>query len=266
MKNLISLHDNDIFNSVYNVSGFAPVIGYEPWVLRTIESVKESLIAGQPMLMRLHSAAAYPTDSNDKTIDLDMESHAVLIVGYDDFKKEFDIIDPWNSTWGGSNFGIRTIKYEEMPIVCVNATAEKITRFSTVQKEVCFTTDASDNHSVNLQLGFYIPKGYIIDEKQSTFVEYKVDLNYSIDNEEYNYHKVIKGNWCVGDIAEIEIPLGKGIGDDVEVHFDVEATLKGTRPYEYTDIIKFSFDETVCFNNTTKTLSEFENLAKVSYS
>ncbi|HEM6223256.1 TPA: hypothetical protein U2C43_001692, partial [Streptococcus suis] len=63
----VSLIKNDKLSNVQNITGFAPVIGYEPWALRTIESVKQSLVDGQPILIRIHSALSYPTDSDRNT-------------------------------------------------------------------------------------------------------------------------------------------------------------------------------------------------------
>ena len=69
-------------------SGLAAVSGYEPWPMRTIESMKESLADGVPILARLHSAADYPTSTEETDHKLDMESHAILLIGYDDAKEK----------------------------------------------------------------------------------------------------------------------------------------------------------------------------------
>lgn len=241
----VSLIKNDKLSNVQNITGFAPVIGYEPWALRTIESVKQSLVDGQPILIRIHSALSYPTDSDRNTAKLDMESHAVLIIGYDDFKQEFDILDPWRVDWNGSKGGLSTIKYEALPIVCVNATAEKSTRCSLIQKKVAVYTDKFYNTSVSIDFGFYVPKGYIIDQKQSKFTEFDVTASYTLNGSVFTYHNIIRGEWWVGQTAKMEIPIGKDISEEVDVHFAVSSKLVGDGPYHYEDIIKFEFNEMV---------------------
>ena len=51
------------YNTKRVADALAPVSGYEPWPMRSMESVKETLSKGVPVLMRVHSAADYPTGS-----------------------------------------------------------------------------------------------------------------------------------------------------------------------------------------------------------
>ncbi|MCW6665272.1 C39 family peptidase [Aerococcaceae bacterium NML191219] len=245
----VSLLKTNQLIDVQRTTGLAPVIGYEPWALRTIESVKQSLVDGQPVLIRIHSALSYPAENDRCTAKLDMESHAVLIVGYDDYRQEFDVIDPWRTDWKGSKGGISTIKYEILPIVCVNATAEKTTRTSTIQKHIIICSDDSNNTSVNAEFGFYIPKGYIIDEKQSKFTEFDVTVSYTLGESTFTYRDIIRGEWWVGETAKMTIPIGKNISEQVDLHFSVSAKLVGERPYHYEDTINFEFDEVINKSN-----------------
>lgn len=97
---------NSIFKLITNqqipetANALVPVIGYEPWSLRALESIKSSIVNGVPTLIRVHSAADYPIENEELSHRLDMESHCVLIVGYNDDKEEFDIVDPWNPQLG----------------------------------------------------------------------------------------------------------------------------------------------------------------------
>ena len=79
---------NSIFKLITNqqipetANALVPVIGYEPWSLRALESIKSSIVNGVPTLIRVHSAADYPIENEELSHRLDMESHCVLIVGY----------------------------------------------------------------------------------------------------------------------------------------------------------------------------------------
>lgn len=57
--------------------GLAPVVCYDPWFPRALESIKQSVHDGHPVLIRLHSAASYPLNADERYV-VDLESHAVL--------------------------------------------------------------------------------------------------------------------------------------------------------------------------------------------
>ena len=104
--------------SVAMSKGLAPVVCYDPWFPRALEAIKQSIHDGHPILIRLHSAASYPIPSDERYI-VDLESHAVLIVGYDDVKKAVAVSDPWNKNWGGKG-GMRWIPYTVLETKTVN--------------------------------------------------------------------------------------------------------------------------------------------------
>ena len=144
-------------------NALVPVIGYEPWSLRALESIKSSIVNGVPTLIRVHSAADYPIENEELSHRLDMESHCVLIVGYNDDKEEFDIVDPWNPNWGGQHGGVGKLPYESLHVACVNCTAEKGTRLSLISHKIRPVL-IEENASLAVDLGFYEPLGYVIDE------------------------------------------------------------------------------------------------------
>ena len=57
---------NSIFKLITNqqipetANALVPVIGYEPWSLRALESIKSSIVNGVPTLIRVHSADGRP--------------------------------------------------------------------------------------------------------------------------------------------------------------------------------------------------------------
>lgn len=238
-------------NSEFKSStGLAPVIGYEPWVLRTIESCKESILAGHPLLIRLHSGSNYTCENSDDTYRLDMESHSVLVFGFDDDTETFDILDPWREDWKGNNGGVGKLSYEILPIVCVNATAEKTTRLSLPEKKIIKYIDQDGNASLSLEIGHHLPKGYIIDKKQSKFTSFDVQVAYNHQGTEMSYSQKVEGSWDVGATANIEIPLGKNLDGNINFSFLVKSTLQGERPYRYEDKLQFTFEEKLQFKSS----------------
>lgn len=224
-------------------TGLVPVSGYEPWHVRAIESVKHALTEGVPVLIRLHSAASYPCARAEDGYKLDMESHAVLIVGYDDESETFDIVDPWRSEWGGSQGGVRKLPYEIFSLVIVNASLGKFTLMAPPYKKVSHFETDTGNKSLVMELGFQAPKGYIMDQRQTYFSEFDVEVLYDLHGEQISYRNVLKGKWYIGEYAKTTIPLSRELAGPVHFQFRVNAVLSGARPYTYTDRLTFSFEE-----------------------
>lgn len=73
---------NSIFKLITNqqipetANALVPVIGYEPWSLRALESIKSSIVNGVPTLIRVHSAADYPIENEELSHRLDIHSTA----------------------------------------------------------------------------------------------------------------------------------------------------------------------------------------------
>lgn len=86
MNTSIKLYQHNQKSNTIKANGLAPVIGYEPWALRTIDSIKQTICDDIPVLIRVHPAADYPCSNEEDSYKLDMASHALLIVGYDDEK------------------------------------------------------------------------------------------------------------------------------------------------------------------------------------
>lgn len=228
-------------------TGLAPVIGYEPWPLRAIESLKQSLIDGNPVLIRVHSAADYPCENTNLTYKLDMESHAVLVVGYDDNERMFDVVNPWQRKWGGEYGGFEKLPYELMPVLCVNATAEKETILSLPTREIVPRVDDNGNVSLDIRLGYYEPKGYVIDRNNNAFTSFEISLTYNYNDTTRSYTQHLEGDWKIGELALASFPIGNDLAGKISFVFEVIATIRGERPYSYQDQIEFSFKEDLYF-------------------
>ena len=131
---------------------------------------------------------------------LDMESHCVLIVGYNDDKEEFDIVDPWNPNWGGQHGGVGKLPYESLHVACVNCTAEKGTRLSLISHKIRPVL-IEENASLAVDLGFYEPLGYVIDRNNTKFETFKVTIHYLFNGNEKQQSQSLSGEWKFGEKA-----------------------------------------------------------------
>lgn len=244
-KDLLSLEINDKSETA---SGISAVSGYEPWPERTLDSMKESIAMGIPALARLHSAAEYPASDEKTTQKLDMESHSVLIVGYDDNEQMLDVVDPWHKEWAGSFGGIEKLPYTAIYKRFVNGTADKVTRIALPEKHVSIV-DTNNKPNILLKIGYYCPRGYVLDQEGSKFTKFDVQLSYSMAGKEYKIVRKVNGNWKIGEYANITFPLSTESTGKIELKFNVNATLQGIRPYAYEDSFNDKFEKLMTINN-----------------
>lgn len=96
----------DIFRSYrtsdlrFRAEGSAPVMCCDPWFPRALETIRQSIRDGIPVLIRLHTGVMYPINSNIR-YRVDLESHAVMIFGYDDESQVLFLKDPRDLSKGG---------------------------------------------------------------------------------------------------------------------------------------------------------------------
>lgn len=245
-NDLLSLEIN---NKSETASGMSAVSGYEPWPERTLNSLKESIAMGIPALARLHSAAEYPTCDEKATQKLDMESHSILIVGYDDDQQLLDIVDPWHKDWAGSFGGIEKLPYTAIYKRFVNGTADKVTRITVPEKHVSISY-TNNKPRILLTIGYYCPRGYILDQEGSQFTQFDIKLSYNTDGKEYKTTRKVTGNWSIGEYAKITFPLQTKATGSIELKFNINATLQGIRPYKYEDNLDYKFNKLININKT----------------
>ena len=240
-----------------STNALAPVIGYDPWALRTIESFKHSIASGVPVLIRVHSAAEYPIVDEEVAHEMDMESHCVLLVGYNDDFREFDAVDPWNNNWGGRHGGIEKFHYSWVPITCVNCSADKGTRISTITHSMK-VNEMDGNASVTVELGFFEPLGYIMDKDSTRFEEFDVCITYMHGEVEKKQTQTVQGQWYIGEKAALSFPIEKSLKGELDIEVDVYAKLACDRPYPFNDSIHMKFTESIMIDRMHDVVTDAE--------
>lgn len=227
--------------------GLAPIVCYDPWFPRTLEAIKQSIYDGHPVLIRLHSAASYPISSNER-YTVDLESHAVLIVGYDDEKQAVALIDPWDKKWGGNLGGRWWLPYTVLATKKVNTSMGMSMPLAPLEVEAKTHWDNADNLSVTLQIGFYIPRGTVMD--RDSWVIKQIIVNCKLpeawENKQFDYE--VTGHWTVGDCINLSLPIANQPKRDEEINICVNAVIQGQRPYNFEDCI--SVHKKVFVNNS----------------
>jgi len=205
-----------------------------------MESVKETLSKGVPVLMRVHCAADYPTGSESNDQRLDMESHAVLLIGYDDRREAFLVIDPWRNELGGSYCGERYLSYEDYCLLMVNGTAEKATVLSLPQIEMNPRCEG-EGKFIDFEVGFFRPRGYVLDEEGTALTKLKL----AISVEKTEVTRTLEGRWRIGERARFSVPMPDSVEGISEVQVLAQITLEGIRPYRYRDEFSYKVEQKI---------------------
>ena len=248
MKKLVVLEHNQQKSEDETFKGLAPVVCYEPWFPRCLEAIKQCLADGYPLLIRLHSAANYP-DNGNECYKLDLESQAVLIVGYDDEKQAVAVVDPWNNNWGGECGGRRWVTYANLSRETVNTSLGMAMCLTPLQVNLTPQIDVHRNLSVTAEIGLYIPRGVVMDRDSWAIKKITAEciLPFAWGK---TVHYEVEGHWIVGDLIKWPMPIISKPECDGEIKVRIKVEIQGQRPYEFRDSIEMS--KTILVNTIAK--------------
>lgn len=80
-----------------------------------IFELKKALIRGNPVIVELLAEASLPRANGMSQVSLSnkgQESYALMVVGFDETKKAFELMSPWGSQWGKA--GYLWISYDDL--------------------------------------------------------------------------------------------------------------------------------------------------------
>jgi hypothetical protein len=216
--------------------GAASVSYYDPYMPRTIETIKSALSKGHPLLVRLHSAAEYPVDAASELPrdQIDLEGHAVLIVGYNDETQEFAFADPWTEGKHDPS-SIRWLPYSFLHVAAVDCSMGVVLMAAPPAITWAVSRDAEDRPQLALTVGFENVPGRVMDRENIHFSA--VHANFETAEGEYVEHE-LEGKWHVGETAELSFPLQPGWPDTT---LSVGVTVSGARPYPFSDVLTAKF-------------------------
>ena len=232
MTRLQPVASNRAEKTATNATGAACITYYDPYPPRTLETIKSCLAKGNPPLVRLHAAAEYPVDGDSGLArdQIDLEGHAVLIVGYNDETGKLALADPWA---GGSHDPetVRWIPYSSLIVGAVDCSLGVIQTMGPPVVHYVIGDDQDGNPRLTLTAGFDLVPGRVMDRE-----------NFHISGVEASVQAAdgarlagdVRGQWYVGDVAELSFPLPTNCGD---LNVAVSVTLSAQRPYPFSDVV-----------------------------
>ena len=225
-----------------NFSGFASLSGYDPAMHRFFEALKQAIMDGVPALVRLHSTSEYPfSENNSQTID--MENHAVCVIGYDEENQNIAVIDPMKP------HSIQWIRIDLFKTSIVDCTQGVITFLAPLWIEATKYANI-----LNVKVGFYIPKMNVMDKENMLISDVELTVK-SLENKivttSYSTHAK---NALTPHTFELELP-----GDLNVIAITAKAKVSGIRPYEFSDFISSERSFAFVIEKYTELLSEQES-------
>jgi hypothetical protein len=197
--------------------------------------MRRSLADGHPVLIRLHPAAAYPAPAAMMQKN-DLEGHATLVVGYDDDKRSFALLDPWQNRWGGARGGLRWISYSQLQMEIVDSTLDYMLIPAPLVVQGRISRGIGNARVLNIFVSFYKPHGIVMDQDNQVLREVKVTLEPN-QNVEFDgpTTSIVKGVWPVGKKAHVSFALAHTAVIPDEIIVNVQARIAGSRPYPFED-------------------------------
>lgn len=235
--------------------GLIGLMRYDPHSPRCFEGMRLNLLEGLPTIIRLHPGANYPNEICREKIDL--EGQAVLVVGYDDLKEAFAIIDPFQRT-PEQIPEITWMPYEQLATTIVDYSSGQEIPPTHLKIEV---TKKTDQDYIEVSIG--LPEIYdtITDYNLLTLEELSMSAVINCKDKSLKIHHVFGGKYPLGTTAKTKLFFPKNYNDSMDLSIKVDGFLHGCRPYDYRDSI--GLDYTCTFTSysqkiqTHKTDSEF---------
>jgi len=165
---------------------------------------------------------------------VDLEGHAVLIVGYDDERAAFLLADPWNKDWGGIHSRKRWLGYNEMSMVIVDGTKDVAILPTPLEVDV-EEVDCREETAIDIGVSFYNPNAIVMDRANQIISNVDVEISDGLKSMSVS----VTGEWHVGEEASLRITGLEALLSG-KVILTVKAEIGGDRPYRYRDTVSVS--------------------------
>lgn len=198
----------------YKIKDFAAAFAIEDTPALKIDKTRKLLASNNPVVVGMNLTSSFwLMEPGDVVWDPSEEEqsgkfgHALLVVGYDDIKKSFEIMNSWGPEWGDQGFF--WVKYEDFGRFCKYGFQiildDKVKRLkeSATEKEELIVEMTGD-------FIFRYPTGYILDKNGNETIAFQeATVKYDSTQQLYRTNKEV---WKVGDIFQLvatNIPAGK---------------------------------------------------------
>ena len=198
----------------YKIKDFAAAFAIEDSDAYKIDKTRKLLVAKNPVVVGMNLSSSFWLMEPGEVVwtpspeeEAGKFGHALLVVGYDEIRKSFEIMNSWGPAWGDQGFF--WVKYEDFGRFCkygfqiILDDKTKVVNDSTNQQEQLVVEMTGD-------FIFRYPTGYVLDKAgKETIAFEEATVKYNTTAQQYMTNKEI---WKVGDIFQLvatNIPAGK---------------------------------------------------------
>lgn len=239
MSNVVSIgkKQDNIHHPRISYRGLVSIMRYDPHLPRCFEGMKLNLLEGRPTILRLHAGANYPT--GEYKYQIDQEGQAILVVGYDDDKQAFAIVDPFQRMHEPP--AITWLLYEQLTLTMVDASSGADTQSRGLDIDV---TMSETDFKLYISIGLPQVHGTIMDHDLFTLEDIKADVTLKYDGRAEESHHIAEGKYLIGSHATFEIELPSTVGGNLDISINADGLIHGNRPYDYRDAIGVDYKHT----------------------
>lgn len=203
--------------SQYKIKDYAAIFHHDADAATKIQKTKRALASKTPIVMgMLVTESFWGIEPGQKQWQPTAEDnivggHAMVIVGYDEVRKSFEVMNSWGPDW--ANKGFVWIKYKDFAKYCKYGFQMVLNENTPIEKEEIAVKNLT-NTAIALSgtFAFRYPTGYEEDEHGKEVIAFE---NAAVSfNETSLVYETIRKDWAVGDVFQLlakEIPVGENI-------------------------------------------------------
>ncbi len=218
--------------SQYKIKDYAAIFHHDADAATKIKKTKIALASKTPVVMGMLVTESFwgiepgQKQWNPTSEDNVVGGHAMVVVGYDEVRKSFEVMNSWGPDWADNGFV--WIKYTDFAKYCKYGFQMVIDENTTIVKEEVVPKNLT-NKEVTLSgaFSFRYPTGYEEDDNGNEVIAFE-DAAISF-NETNQVYETIRKDWAIGDVFQLvatEIPAGENIyifsvspSNKVELHW-----------------------------------------------
>ena len=218
--------------SQYKIKDYAAIFHHDADAATKIQKTKRALAAKTPVVMgMLVTESFWGIEPGQKQWQPSKEDnvvggHAMVIVGYDEVRKSFEVMNSWGSDWADNGFV--WIKYADFAKYCKYGFQMVLDENTKIEKEdIAVKNTPNKEIALSGTFSFRYPTGYEEDENGNEVIAFEdAAVSYNETNQVY---ETIRKDWAVGDVFQLvakDIPVGENIyifsvspSNKVELHW-----------------------------------------------
>jgi len=234
----------------YKIKDYAAIFHHDADATTKIQKTKRALASKTPIVMGMLVTESFwgiePGQKQWQTSEQEniVGGHAMVVVGYDEVRKSFEVMNSWGSDWADNGFV--WIKYKDFAKFCKYGFQMILDENTKIEKENIPTKELTDKEiTLSGAFSFRYPTGYEKDKNGNEVIAFE-DAAVNFDEATYIY-TTIRKDWAIGDVFQLvakNIPVGENIyifsvspSNKVELHWPLNEGVDALNKVPLADFI-----------------------------